>query len=616
MKKFTQKILVAAVTLATTTMFGVTTMRPNMLLSAKLDCASATPSVAGNGVGVASFMLNANRDSLCINATFAGLTGSVTSAHIHNGAVGVAGGVALDLSSYVSGNKLSATITGTALTALLKSNMLKGLTYLNVHTAANAGGEIRGQILLESDWTFSGALNGANATPSVATAANGYAVFNLAKHSGVVKFWVVCQGLSGPITAAHLHFGAIGVAGGVAQDIGTYTVAGNPNVLMGSFTPSAGVTASLQAGLCYVNIHTTANGGGEIRAQVVTSDKIPFDAYMTSAQETPTIVNIPAAAGLTSLKLNTTFDTLWYYVYTTGLTGSITSAHLHNGAVGVAGGVAAAYATNTLSYFSGIITGTNLTTAIINNMLTGNIYSNIHTTANAGGEIRGQVWRVMREGFTYNMTGAQQVTPVVTSAIGSGIASIDRDQLNMHFMLATSGLSVTSIHFHKAIAGAAGGVIDDISGIYTNNSAFGYWKNTDVSPFTLQNSTQVNSDSVYVNAHTTANAGGEIRGQVWYGFNCYALPVGVNENVISENGFSIYPNPAKNTVSVNFYAFSNENVNVSVVDMVGKVISTNSYNGPAGENKLNIDLKNASTGMYFIKISNGKNEITKKLIVE
>ena len=41
--------------------------------------------------GVASFVLNATRDTLFINATFSGLSGPITNAHTHLGRRGVSG---------------------------------------------------------------------------------------------------------------------------------------------------------------------------------------------------------------------------------------------------------------------------------------------------------------------------------------------------------------------------------------------------------------------------------------------------------------------------------------------------------------------------------------------
>ena len=74
--------------------------------------------------------------------TFSGLSGSATAAHIHLGAQGHAGPVEIPLCGpCVSTVKGTSTVTAAQATALLH-----GGDYVNVHTADNSGGEIRGQI--------------------------------------------------------------------------------------------------------------------------------------------------------------------------------------------------------------------------------------------------------------------------------------------------------------------------------------------------------------------------------------------------------------------------------------------------------------------------------------
>ena len=77
--------------------------------------------------------------------TYAGLTGPAIAAHIHLGAIGKAGNVLVPL----CGGKPACRsgLTGTApLTAQLKGAFKKHLLYVNVHTAKNPNGEIRGQL--------------------------------------------------------------------------------------------------------------------------------------------------------------------------------------------------------------------------------------------------------------------------------------------------------------------------------------------------------------------------------------------------------------------------------------------------------------------------------------
>ena len=74
--------------------------------------------------------------------TFAKLSGPATQAHIHMGVRGKSGPVLIPLCAPCHSG-----ITGTTtLTAANKRLMLKGRTYVNVHTAKNPQGEIRGQI--------------------------------------------------------------------------------------------------------------------------------------------------------------------------------------------------------------------------------------------------------------------------------------------------------------------------------------------------------------------------------------------------------------------------------------------------------------------------------------
>jgi hypothetical protein len=74
--------------------------------------------------------------------TFSKLTGPATAAHIHLGGMGKAGNVVVPLCGpCTSGATGSATIS-----AALMNDFKKHLLYVNVHTAKNPAGEIRGQL--------------------------------------------------------------------------------------------------------------------------------------------------------------------------------------------------------------------------------------------------------------------------------------------------------------------------------------------------------------------------------------------------------------------------------------------------------------------------------------
>jgi hypothetical protein len=79
--------------------------------------------------------------------TFAKLTGAATAAHIHMGARGKSGNVVVPLCG--GAPVCRSGLTGTAtLSSALVTAFKKHLLYVNVHTAKNPNGEIRGQLAL------------------------------------------------------------------------------------------------------------------------------------------------------------------------------------------------------------------------------------------------------------------------------------------------------------------------------------------------------------------------------------------------------------------------------------------------------------------------------------
>jgi len=80
--------------------------------------------------------------------------------------------------------------------------------------------------------------------------------------------------LSAPASALHIHGPApVGVATNVLFGLGNYHfLAVNPSkggVILGSIEYTAAQASDLLAGLHYINIHTTNNPGGEVRAQLI-----------------------------------------------------------------------------------------------------------------------------------------------------------------------------------------------------------------------------------------------------------------------------------------------------------------------------------------------------------
>jgi hypothetical protein len=109
-------------------------------------------------------------------------------------------------------------------------------------------------------------LNGAQEVPPVNTPGAGSANVSYDPASKRLSWTVTYGGLTGPATAAHFHGPAgPGQNAGVVIPIGG---AGMPSPVSGQATLTDAQAADLMAGRWYVNIHTAAHGGGEIRGQV------------------------------------------------------------------------------------------------------------------------------------------------------------------------------------------------------------------------------------------------------------------------------------------------------------------------------------------------------------
>ena len=109
-------------------------------------------------------------------------------------------------------------------------------------------------------------LDGKSEVPANASAGTGTADIDYDPASKKLSWKVTYSGLSGPATAAHFHGPAeAGKNGGVAVAIPNAT----SSPAEGSATLTDAQAADLTGGKYYVNIHTAANPGGEIRGQVM-----------------------------------------------------------------------------------------------------------------------------------------------------------------------------------------------------------------------------------------------------------------------------------------------------------------------------------------------------------
>ena len=583
--------------------------------TAKMSGANEVPPVTTTATGTGSFILNAAGNALSYTITINGLT--ITAAHFHNGVAGVAAGVVKNL-TFVNNTATgvwSSTDATQPLTDSLLAELLRGRLYVNAHTTANPGGEIRGQVLQAAPAGFYAKMDASQEVPPTSSTATG-SVYVVLAPGGSATFRATVTGLTP--TAAHFHNGVPGVASGVVKN---FTLANNTAV--GTWAPgdatqplTDALLRDLVRGKMYANAHTSANPGGEIRGAVLPATGLAFAAAIDGSQEVPPVTT--TATGTASCVLNASGSQLSYTVTFNGLVP--TAAHFHNGPAGVAAGVV-----KNLTIVNGTATGVwssadatqPLTDSLLSELLRGRLYINAHTTANPGGEIRGQVTMVSGAGFAVTLNGSQETPPVTTNASGSASVTLNPDA-TVTYDETVTGLTPSAAHFHNGAAGVAAGVVKNIS--LVTNTATGTWASGDATqPLSDLLLRELVKGRLYLNAHTSANPGGEIRGQV-VGSTGLATSVERDAQAELPSVFTLdqnYPNPFNPTTVISFQLPAVSSVKLKIFDLLGRDVATLVEGTKApGNYRVNFDANGLASGVYFYSlITEGRAVQTRKMLL-
>lgn len=421
---------------------------------------------------------------------------------------------------------------------------------------------------------FRADLTTANEVPAV-TGVNGSARAIIAAHilrdefgaivSAVVDFDVDYNfaDSDGTFTGLHIHDGAAGVNGPVTINTGlasadAITAQGTGNIFRAASATSAAAIATIKSMLVdpskhYVNLHTTLHPGGVVRAQLSRAEMRVIRATLDPANEVPAVASDGKGSGnlvfLATRDANgninagtVTFET----AYSFGSPVTFSGWHIHTGTAGVNGAVVintTLAATNADA--QNVTTGTvrrrvDVTSGAALTALQGiwanpaNYYLNIHTTANPGGVMRGQLEATARNTYQILMDPDQEI-PFVTGleadatatvtvyssrtaagAVGSATVVFD---VTHEFPGSTT---FTGLHIHSGVPGVAGPVVINtgIGGAATVTDADGVgniYRAVDVSALNPTALAAVqglltNPPAYYINLHTTTNPGGAVRG--------------------------------------------------------------------------------------------------------
>jgi CHRD domain len=233
-----------------------------------MNAAQEVPAPSGDvsnarGTFAASITKSDSGASISWQLAFSGLTGNAGAAHIHSGAAGSPGPVVLALCG-----PCQSPLTGTGnLTEAVLDAIEAGNAYVNVHTAQNGPGEIRGQLAATA--SIATTLTSRQEVPRPkgnVRRATGSFTATVAKlgTSGTLAWRLRFSRLTGRADAAHIHVGRVGRAGPVAVAL----CGPCRNGQRGTANLTAANLAALASGRAYVNVHTPKNPAGEIRGQI------------------------------------------------------------------------------------------------------------------------------------------------------------------------------------------------------------------------------------------------------------------------------------------------------------------------------------------------------------
>jgi hypothetical protein len=462
------------------------------------------PVVDSVGTAQADISINLGTGAISGMVVVNGIT--PTAAHIHDGFAGTNGGVVigLDADAVIAGQfNLPAAST---LDAAGIDRLLEGGLYINVHTAANQPGELRGQILTADQVLTFTDLEGFASVPQKDSLATGRAALTLNTVTGDAVVQVTVDGFDDS-SDAHVHEAYAGDNGPVTIALTQDPMNAGRWFAEDAVLGAAGLDA-FAAGRLYINVHSPTYPAGEIRGQYLPDGIAVIFAELDGGQAVPAVDT--RAGGLAAMTLDEAASVATIHVNTTSLDDA-TAAHLHGAYGGLIGGVEIALVQDGTDAAHWFAENEALDMAQLTAVQAGATYINVHTPDNPGGELRGQIIPndIL---FAYGvLDGGQMVPPVTTAARGTFAVTIDPAALLLEAHVNTVGAdTATAAHLHNAFAGSNGGVA---VGLTQDATEMSRWSaaGTAIDAGQLD---AFRSGSWYANVHTPANPAGELRGQV------------------------------------------------------------------------------------------------------
>jgi hypothetical protein len=438
--------------------------------------------------------------------------------------------------------------------------------------------------------------------------ANGVAIFRLDRAAATLEYRVSVTGLTN-IIGAHIHRGEPGESGPVAIPLNItdemHTTAGTATGLSAEFMDS------VEAGLTYVNVHTTEHQAGHIRGQIISIPNA-IVPVMTAVGEPHDVIG-DSGTGAVVMFIDEETRTARYFLEWSKLTGTARNAHFHIGAPGQSG---PPVHTITLPEDTTVLNTSGvweMSPEHLDALKQGLIYANVHTDVNPAGEIRGAV--LVADFYTAAVSAANEVPDRSDSSngIGTATAIVLRSPVG-GFVFVSSVVDgttgpITMAHVHRGPVGVSGGIIIPLQAGLTPSN----W-DVQTAPVSVEDIATFAASGMYVNYHTLRFQDGEVRGQLIPGAdNLSSASSSVPLALESVATMTAWHDRADGVLSFRVPGTMPTDGTIELYSSIGERVAST----PATDAIVRIESRDLGSGAYFARlVSNGRVVASARVAVE
>ncbi|SDL98418.1 Por secretion system C-terminal sorting domain-containing protein [Catalinimonas alkaloidigena] len=517
----------------------------NAVFVAHLSGTNENPAVTTTAHG--AMVLEVMDMMVMTSGSFMGLESDYAASHLHTGLAGANGPVAFPLAPALEGDQRGGTFGGDSnqveLTQAQYMAMFERMIYANVHSANHSGGEIRGQVVPESQYFVVGHLSGAQQVHPVASLGSGAVLGEIQGNQLTVtgSFMDLMSDFNANVAGgAHLHMAYAGQNGPVVFPLVTDVEVGNRSGMFMADSNQFTLDSAQRVGLLkrhfYANIHSTDHPDGELRGQMLPQATALFIATLSGASQTPPVKSMGSGTLIGELHGTTLMVSGAFMDLSSGYVPNVAAgsgAHLHLGLDGMAGGVVVplnvmAAAGDTAGVVMADSNSVALTAGQLDTLRMRMHYANVHTEAYPSGEIRGQMLPLATSYLTATLQGMNENPPVMTDAMGSLKLEINGEILTVTGSFKNLDSTYVNSHLHVGAAGRNGGVKIPLVATVNPDSLGGMYLAADNrSVISMGVADSLVRGLLYANVHSKAHSGGEIRGQVLKESNFFPMATSI-----------------------------------------------------------------------------------------